>query len=352
MRRRPIGYYVHHQGAGHRTRAEAILRAIDWPLVLLGTGIGDRGLDLPDDRPGSGRFDGLDDAPCRPDTLHYAPLDHGGIRERVARIASWIAAEEPAIMVVDVSVEVAMLARLASVPTICVRLNGKRDDAPHLEAFRGAIGLMAPFHPTFEMTDTPAWIRDKTVYFPGIAASAATSACLRERRATRRILVVIGRGGLPGDGKLLAQAAMACPDWEWRVIGPVAPATEQPANLKLAGWVETAEQEIADASIVVGAAGDGLVGAVIAADKPFICIPEGRPYDEQRVTAQGLSRLGAALVLPQWPCADQWAAILEQVGTLEPAARTALGDPHGTQMAAQWLARCAADATLQRETIA
>lgn len=88
-------------------------------------------------------------------------------------------------MVVDVSVEVAMLARLASVPTICVRLNGKRDDAPHLEAFRGAIGLMAPFHPTLEMADTPAWIRDKTVYF-------LASLLLRPR------LLVSAYGGPPG----------------------------------------------------------------------------------------------------------------------------------------------------------
>ncbi len=66
MRLRPIGYYVHHHGAGHRARADAIASAIDWPVVLLGTGIGGAGIDLPDDRPRSKQFDGADDAVSRP----------------------------------------------------------------------------------------------------------------------------------------------------------------------------------------------------------------------------------------------------------------------------------------------
>jgi len=346
MTRRPIGYYVHHHGAGHRARADAIARACDWPVVLLGTGIGAAGVDLPDDRPRSGRFDGDDAAQCRPDALHYAPVDHEGVRRRVASIAGWIAAEKPALMVVDVSVEVAMLARLASVPTICVRLNGTREDPAHLDAFRGASALLAPFSAALEGPATSEWVRDKTMYLPGITAASDA-----RRSIDRRVLVMFGRGGDPGDGTLLARIAAACPRWHWRVIGPATRPAHAPANLVFAGWVDSAEREIAEASLVIGAAGNGLVGAVLAADRPFICIPEPRPFGEQQAAADRLGELGAALVLPCWPNADDWPQVLEAAMSLPGGARRALHDAQGVKKAATWLtAHAAAASSCEEQT--
>jgi predicted glycosyltransferase len=347
MTRRPIGYYVHHHGAGHRARAEAIAAAIDWPIVLLGTGLGAAGIDLADDRPASGRFDGMDDTASRPAALHYAPVDHEGVRSRVARIAQWIATERPTLMIVDVSVEVAMLARLASVPTVYVRLNGERSDAAHLEAFRGATALLAPFHHELEMPSTPAWIRDKTRYLPGITAAAQD-----HPRQDDHILIVIGRGGPPGDGAAIAQAARACPDIQWRVIGPVTAPTDRPANLSLAGWVDDPAQEIARAALIIGAAGDGLVNAVLAADRPFLCIPEERPYGEQRATARALDALGAAIMLTSWPSPDQWLSLISEAKALPPHARKRLHDRNGVDAAATWLATMAAAAVQELEPLA
>lgn len=347
MTRRPIGYYVHHHGAGHRTRADAIAAAIDWPMPLLGTGIGEAGIDLCDDRPVTGGFDGMDGAGTRPDALHYAPVDHEGVRLRVARMTQWIAQARPALMVVDVSVEVAMLARLASVPTVYVRLNGDRSDPAHLDAFRGAHALLAPFHPDLETPSTPAWVREKTQYFPGITAAVPD-----EAPSEGRILVVIGRGGLPGDGERIACAARACPDMQWRAIGPVTPPSERPPNLDLAGWVDDPAREIAQAAVVIGAAGDGLVGAVLAADRPFLCMPQDRPYAEQHATAQALERLGAAIVLPDWPSPETWPTLIGKAQAMPSAARRKLHDPHGAENAAHWIADCAARAIRISETIA
>lgn len=340
MNRRPIGYYVHHHGAGHRARADAIVAASDWPIVLLGTGLGGAGIDLPDDRPVSGRFDGQDFADCRPDALHYAPLDHEGVRARVAEMAGWIATARPALMVVDVSVEAAMVARLASVPTVYVRLNGERDDAAHRDAFRGASALLAPFPPALDAAATPAWVRDKTRYLPGITAEACAGTPI-----DRRILVVFGRGGAAGDGAMLADAARACPQWVWRVIGPATTPADIPANLELAGWVDAPGREIARARIVVGAAGDGLVGAVMAADQPFVCVPEDRPFGEQRATARGLDRIGAAVVLPEWPGGESWPVLIEKALSLRSSARRSLHDERGAQKAASWLGGMAAAVT-------
>ena len=347
MTRRPIGYYVHHHGAGHRARAEAIAAAIDWPIVLLGTGLGTAGIDLDDDRPVSGRFDGVDETASRPAALHYAPLDHNGVRSRVARITRWIATERPALMVVDVSVEVAMLSRLASVPTIYVRLNGDRSDAAHLDAFRSATALIAPFHQDLDMPSTPAWVTDKTCYLPGITAVPHANAAQENR-----VLVVIGRGGPPGDGAAIAKAARAYPTMQWRVIGPVTVSADRPANLDLAGWIDDPGREIARAGLIIGAAGDGLVNAVLAADRPFLCIPEERPYGEQRATARALDALGAAIMLETWPSPDQWPSLIRQAKALPPYARNRLHDSQGVDAAATWLATMAAAAVDQLEPVA
>lgn len=333
MTTRPIGYYVHHHGAGHRSRARAIAGAASDRIVLLGTGVGSAGVELADDRPISGAFDGDDQLASRPDALHYAPLDHVGVRSRVATIARWIETNAPSLMVVDVSVEIAMLARLASVPVVYVRLNGERSDAPHVEAFRSAAGLLAPFHESLDALSTPGWIREKTRYLPGITGIPTASI----QCAGSTILVVIGRGGRPGDGEALAQAASHCARWRWRVIGPCSIPHKQPANLDFLGWVEDASVEIAQAALVIGAAGDGLVAGILAADRPFICIPQERPFGEQHVTALRLGELGAAIALLAWPSPQAWPALIDRALALPSAARRRLHNADGVQVAADWI---------------
>ena len=200
---RGIGWYVHHQGAGHLQRARIVASALPRPCTILGTltGFDTAGLDilnLPDDRPldGLAAFDGLDGAAGRPEALHYAPLNHPGVRTRMARIADWVARTEPALIVVDVSVEVALFARLLSVPTVVVRLAGTRTDQPHLEAFRSAARILAPFPAALDGAGVPDWVRAKTVYagFLGAAAQAPPE-------ASRDIVVVFGRGGAGGTSR-------------------------------------------------------------------------------------------------------------------------------------------------------
>lgn len=152
----PIGYYVHHQGDGHRQRTLAIAAAAPERFVLIGTGLQGRTgeipcVDLEDDRPdpgasASGRsFSGDDAVATRPDALHYAQYHHSGMRTRMAKATAWIRDATPSMMVIDVSVEMAMLARLCATPVVYVRLAGDRSDPAHLDAFRGAEALLAPF---------------------------------------------------------------------------------------------------------------------------------------------------------------------------------------------------------------
>lgn len=340
-----IGYYVHHQGDGHRRRALAIAQHAPDDYVLLGTGLAGRTgavdcVDLPDDRRlGVGEQAGpdADHEAMRPLSLHYLPTHHDGVRRRVALLADWIAKEKPSLLVVDVSVEIAMLARIASTPTVYVRLSGVRADLPHLEAFRGARAILAPFHADLDEPTVVPWVRAKTRYCPGLT---------RQRQAGNVhddvVLCVFGKGGIPGDYNALASAAIATPELRWRVIGPVtAPSCEAPPNLTILGWVETAEDEIAGAGVIIGAAGDGLVTSALAANRPFICLAEPRPFSEQISKARRLDALGAALSLEAWPAPAQWSVILSEARDLRPSARSRLHDPQGTATAHAFLRTCA-----------
>jgi hypothetical protein len=339
---RPIGYYVHHHGDGHRQRALAIAGQAQGRITLLGTGLAGRtgnvpAIDLPDDRRLGHDFDGRDDS-ARPCSLHYAPIDHEGVRRRVAEITGWIARNRPALLVVDVSVEMAMLVRLASVPTVYVRLNGHRDDAAHLDAFRGAVGLLAPFHEDLDDEDTPASIRRQTFYAPGLGKRPPVVPV-----DPAVVLVVVGKGGEAGSGEAWAAAARATPNRLWRVIGPCTAPADPPANLELRGWVDNAEPMIASAGVVIGGAGDGLVGSVIAARRPFICIPEDRPYREQLSKAARLSSLGAAILCPPSPEPADWPALLAQADALDPKALARLDAQDGALRVAEWLGEAALD---------
>lgn len=337
----PIGYYVHHHGEGHRQRAMAIAAASPGRFTLIGTGVETLSgpfdvLELPDDRIDGKGFSGEDGAADRPNSLHYAPIGHPGVRERMRRVAAWIAEMRPALMIVDVSVEVAMLARLCATPTVYVRLAGARWDAAHLDAFRGAQGLLAPFDRRCEDGAAPEWVRAKTCYVAGLGATTTSSG-----RAGNVVLAAFGRGGARSTAADLAEAARATPDRRWRAIGPIDPIDDAPANLDIAGWVDGATEEIAAADVVVAGAGDGVLAAVAAAGRPFVCIPEDRPFAEQRAKAVALEGAGAAVVLSRWPDACSWPRVLQQAEALDRRNIASFHDPHGVKTATSLIERWA-----------
>ena len=319
---RPIGWYVHHQGAGHLHRALSVARHLRRPVTLLGTGLAGLAipaLDLPDDRLAS-EFAGRDGEASRPQAFHYAPLGHAGVRHRMAALARWIGEHDPVLVVVDVSVEVALLARLLSVPTLVVRLAGDRRDPPHLEAFRAATRVIAPFPEEIDLADVPGWVRAKTIHAGLLAARASAPGA-----GDGRIVVLLGRGGEGPSPDDLAEAAAAVPDRAWHVYGTAtASRAPAPANLHLHGWVDDVAGPLSMASVVVGSGGDGVLAAVAAAGKRFICLPQPRPFREQAAKAEGLARLGAAIVRDRWPAAGEWPALLEAAARLDPARLAAL----------------------------
>lgn len=326
-----VGYYVHHHGAGHATRALAIARQLTCPVTLIGSNLPPlpaplQRLDLPGDTAPGMRVE-------RFDTLHYAPLAVDGLRQRMGLLGDWMRASWPCLLVVDVSVEIALLARLFSVPTIYLRQHGGRDDPAHRQAYATAAALLAPFPQAMESPDTPAAVSAKTRYAGWVSRYAGSAP--GEPKAGR-VLVINGHGGTAFSHAGLAELADACPQRQLYVAGAMQGSPSQaPDNLHYLGTLDDPAVEMRRAEVVIGSAGDSLVAEAASLGCLYIAIAEERPFDEQLQQARRLQQLGVAIGLEAWPQARQWPALLERASQLDPRTWRAWADEQAT-------ARCAA----------
>lgn len=321
-----IGYYVHHHGAGHGHRFSAL--AAEMPGELVGLGSGPRPstaardaawVPLASDADGPPALD-----PTAGGALHWSPLRHPGMQERTAQLAAWVAEARPAAIVVDVSVEVALTARLLSVPTVLVAQHGARDDPPHRLAYASASAVVALWH-AGQHPDPPAAagsVRhvgpisrfDGRIGAPGTAADRLASAAAPPSVASaaapaanhaRTVLLLLGRGGHAVRAEDLTRArAATAPDWQWEVLGdPALGGHEAPAD---AVWAA-----LHRADVVVAPASNNCVAEVAAARRPFVALPQDRPFGEQRAHAAQLRASGLAEVVDGWPAAEQWPDVLQ-----------------------------------------
>jgi hypothetical protein len=93
--------------------------------------------------------------------------------------------------------------------------------------------------------------------------------------------------------------------------------------------------------VVVGSCGDTLVGEVADLRRPFVCIPETRPFDEQRSVGRLLATAGLAINCPEWPVAHRWPSILEQALHLDVERWNTATDGEGAAHAADAIIKTA-----------
>lgn len=333
-----VGYYAHHHGRGHVARACAILAHVRAPATLFTSADvpappeGVEVVRLPPDLPRDGES-------SPPPPLHYAPVAHDGVRQRMARIAAW-AAEGPAVLVVDVSVEVALFGRLLSLPVVTVRQHGDRRDAPHEAAYRASVASLAPYAPVIEDPTASDWLREQTVYAGGLSRFAGRP---RVPRAEPRTVCLVGGGGSAGPDSGAAwteaqvtTAAAATPDWRWTWLGTT-PSTSGPPNLHRPGWVDDPFAAMSNAEVVITAGGHNATMEAAAAGRPLIVFPEPRPFREQHHKAEALGRIGAALVPGPWPEATRCRTLLASASAMDPTPLRALADAEAAQSAARFL---------------
>ena len=356
--KRPIGYFVHHQGRGHAERAASIVNALsaDRPVTLFCA--------RADIFPPLGKHVSIvtipslfeapaDAAPAlanarTPATLHCAPLGWGSITKAVATIARWFDEARPAVFVTDVSAELAQLARIASIPCITVLQHGDRDDPGHMAAYESAIGILAPYSETLEQPGRPDWMTAKTHHAPGVGIDPVPADRAEARRALGLpadadiVLVVAGGGGTGTPGTPLTLGARAEPDSLWLTIGAVEQEwhATPPGNLRHLGWVGDPDRYIAAADRIVSSAGNTTVHMIAAAGRPWIVVPEWRYFDEQLAKARALDAAGGAVVLDHWPAHGRaWTDAWRAAAGLDLARQRALVDPDAATETALWLER-------------
>lgn len=277
-----IGWYVHDHGAGHLHRLQSIARHLVEPVTVLSS--------LPRPADWQGEWEQLpSDRPLGDDvdtsaggTLHWAPRHHPGLLARGAAVASWLARERPALVVVDVSVEVAVLVRSLGVPVVVVAMRGDRTDRAHRTAYDLADALLAPWPADLAEPWPQAWL-DKCWHVGALSRldDRPTSA----PPGTGRVLVLWGRGGSDITEVDAHDAAAATPGWTWELLGlPGVP------------WLDDPWRALQGADVVVTHAGQNAVAEVAAARRAAVVLPQHRPHDEQRATGRALQAAGLAVV--------------------------------------------------------
>lgn len=301
-----IAYYIHHHGHGHLSRAIAIASALDHEITGLSS------LPRPLGWPGDWVNLPLDTAEPSHDAdamgrLHWVPIGAAGLRERSALISQWIAAHNPSVCVVDVSIEVTLLARLHGVPVIVFALPGDRTDPAHRLAFDIATKILAawPASATGLMTGIPFTSRDKVVPIGAIGKSPIGSRTAL-RPAKRRYAVVLGgSGGDDFSATRVASARKQTPGWSWTHLG------------RSGTWIPDVSTELRRADVVITHAGEGAIADVSAANVPAVILPQDRPYREQHSTGEELRQeRWPTVVLDNWPHTG-WHDLLEMAYSMD-----------------------------------
>lgn len=301
-----IGYYAHHHGAGHLTRMQNIAAAMDEPVWGLSSAPAPVGWasgwtqlardDDPDPEELARHCD-----PTAHGVLHWVPRGHEGLARRSAQVAGWVAQHRPRAVVVDVSVEIALLVRLCGATTVVVAMPGERTDRAHRLAYDSADALLAPWPSGTHETDWPQeWI-DKARFVGGISrfdGLTPRSTVRTPEDGGGTVLVLWGAGGRSTTADELAAARAATPSWRWLERSPGIPSATPL-------W-----DQLQQADVVVTHAGQNAVAEVAAARRPAVVIAQPRPYDEQVATAQWIDKWGIAVGRTSWPPAEGWPALL------------------------------------------
>ena len=326
-----IGYYAHHHGSGHCRQADKLAALLPPHLqhqLIVFTS-------FPDDRY---HFTTIKEAQIvrlsnedelaedvlvgragqywQPSSLHYSPVGNKDIRMRSWQLLDTIKQRQIDLMIIDVSVEVAMLCRVASVPYLYVRLPGERDDMPHIGAFTGALGILAPYPKALEAAATPNWVRQKTLYLDFLASKAFNSLSPAEflsylaslapsnvpffdKSAQPLIVTVIkGYGGHKAIDDKLATLRDALPSAFIISLGPIDDYPRQ--FVDIATEVEEVTPFIVHSDLLVMAPGLNSIAQVYQWQTPVVVLPDERPHREQEVMAEALITQGRALSWEQF----------------------------------------------------
>jgi hypothetical protein len=334
-----IGYYAHHRGAGHVHRAITLAARLAEPVTILSSSpapIGYPGewILLPLDH-GDRDADPLAD-PTANGALHWAPLHSTGLSHRMSTVSAWIAAAAPTAFVVDVSVEIALLARLHGVPVVTMAQPGDRSDAPHTLGYRASSAIIAAWPSSVNPLVVEADVAPRVERVGSISRIQTSDTATVRSPNTIAVLGGFGDRGVSRLAALVADARAALPDARWTTLRGV-------------GERDVA-QALRTSTLVMAHCGQNALAEIAASRIPAILVAEDRPHDEQRSMARALAGSGAPVtVLDRAP--ENWAQTVAATAALNGADWAEWSDGHAVDRAAAVIARVAALGAAEHTTV-
>jgi hypothetical protein len=292
-----LAYYAHQHGSGHSKFADLFAEIFKENQIILTSydhnfSGNSKVIMLPNENPDGTACETNQVAP--PDYLHYSPVGQRSIQQRSLLLLRSLLENDTKLLIVDVSVEVAALARAASIPYAYVRLPGIRNDQGHLQAFKAATFLLAYFPESFEDDSVPDWVKNKTVYFDFLKGKKLSYSPDKDVDKIERMVVISGKGGNENLHKFLPVLLERFPYAQIKVLGEFKEQHSSP-KLEYAGFVDQPEVEINKAQVVVANCGLNTVSELTGIPIPFIAIPEDRPFEEQKFMQRALVKLQLAV---------------------------------------------------------
>ncbi len=332
-----ILWYVHDVGIGHLQRFRAVAAHLDSPVVVASS------LPQLDDR-----LSGFDvaaeqlpsDRSCAqqgPGPFHHVPLDTTAA-QRARAVLDVAERHHCTTAVVDVSVETAVLCRLAGLRTVVLRQSGRRDDAPHALAHDCADVVWVPQHRELE----PHLDRNHTLQCTGafsrfddrLPGHAAARSRLGVDASRTLVVVLLGEGGgtfdetrwrqhcVPEDVDVVLLGTTS--RWSW-------------GNVRALGRIEDPFDHLCAADVVLSAAGWASVHDIASAGAPAALVAEQRPFAEQQVRIEALSAAGLVVALDAWPGPEELLHVLARCAALEPGRWDRYYDRKGARRAAEMI---------------
>lgn len=307
-----VSYYAHHVGTGHLRNAQRLTILPDVELQVASTGEQNKALlrgpieyvplaadDAPGQHPGK---------MSRDDILHYAPIG-SKIQQRFSSLNRAWTEFSPDLIMVDVSVEVAIFARLSGYPVALRRMPGNRQDQAHQLAYKVSDSLFAYYPAALEDREHSSQFGSKSHYL-GVPEPLRRTVHGSEHMGRRIVVQTSLASAIPLIW--LVEAAKSSPLWSWEVVGSVSedPGMLLPANLSLHGIVGHPSNIMEGATLLITSTGHNAVATAAALRRPVLLIPEERPHEEQKSFARTLEAAGVPMH-PSWTEPTDWPRLLE-----------------------------------------
>jgi hypothetical protein len=282
------------------------------------------------------RSDRAPSASHGPGPFHHVPVG-AAARERAIDLLDTIERFDCTTAVVDVSVETAVLCRLAGLRTVVLRQSGRRSDDAHALAHASADLVWIPQHAQLE-----PHVEHGRVAFSGAFSrydDARIERCrssfhapLSAQRRRRKVVVMLGAGGSAFPESIWARGGAP---WDIEVVVLGSSRRWTAGSVRSLGHVDDPLPLLSGADAVISSGGWASVHDLASLNVPNAVVAEQRPFDEQAVRAAALGEAGLVVSLDRWPVPAELPKALERCAALRDDRWVPYYDGQGARRAAQ-----------------